>query len=528
LFLFNWIDTLYYPFSKKRSGIDFFSLIIDDSNPIFSYILDYWWSFVVFGLLVFSLYKTMPRISVRIFKPRIQEWFLLIIWIPTLILGLRGGVGLKPLKSADASKWVSPGLESTTLNTVFQIFSSLESSKPDFDFLNTLTVSDTSFISFNKHYSVDSLEKKPNIVVIILESFGRDYIGFLNSKRKKNSPTPFLDSLSKNSLTFVNAYANGSKSIDALPSIYASLPNLLEESFIYSWYQANKVNGIHYYLSQLGYSNSFYHGAKHGTMGFESFLKKTGPIDYFGLEDYVNKEKHFDGSWGIFDHHYLPYFASEFSKKQEPFFSSVFTLSSHHPYAIPKDLQYKFKSQDSELLNSIAYTDYSLGLFFETVSRNPSFKNTVFIMVGDHTSHSDEHYFYTEEGSLEIFLMLFDARGKTRKGVEYKTVDQLDIMPTVLSLAGYHKPYFSLGESLFNARSKGSISYRDGIYQFIQDRSILRLNKQGKMTYKISKKEFIPENILIPNKEENKGKMENKIYWLLKEYETRMSENKFY
>jgi len=528
LFLFNWIDTLYYPFSKKRSGIDFFSLITDDSNPIFSYILDYWWSFVVFGLLVFSLYKIMPRISVEIFKLNIKEWLLLIVWIPLLLLGLRGGIGLKPLKSADASKWVSPGLESATLNTVFQIFSSAESSKPDFSFLNNLSVSNSSYSSYIKQNSLDSLEKKPNIVLIVLESFGRDYVGFLNAKRKQNSLTPFLDSLSEYSLTFVNAYANGSKSIDALPSIYASLPNLLEEPFIYSWHQANKVNGIHFYLSQLGYSNSFYHGAKHGTMGFESFLKKTGPMDYFGLEDYANRQKHYDGSWGIFDHYYLPYFAKELNKKKEPFFSSVFTLSSHHPYAIPKDLQYRFKSQELEILNSIAYTDYALSHFFETASQNPSFKNTIFIMVGDHTSHSDEHYFYTEEGSLEIFLMLFDPSGKTKIGLEYKTVDQLDIMPTVLSLAGYPKPYFSLGENLLHSQSKGSISYRDGIYQFIQDRSILRLNKQGKTTYKTTKKEFVPEDVVIPYKVEDKERMESKIYWFLKEYDSRMSKNKFY
>lgn len=470
----------------------------------------------------------MPRIKIESFKHNFKEWLLLIIWIPLLILGMRGGIGLKPLKSADASKWVSPGLESATLNTVFQIFSSLESSKPDFQFLDSIVVSDTSSFSFIKYHNVDTLFKKPNIVVVVLESFGRDYIGFLNSKRKLNSLTPFIDSLSKYSLTFVNAYANGSKSIDALPSIYASLPNLLDEPFIYSWYQANKVNGIHYYLSQMGYSNSFYHGAKRGTMGFESFLKKTGPMEYFGLEDYEEKQKHFDGNWGIFDHYYLTYFAKELNKKREPFFSSIFTLSSHHPYAIPKNLKSKFESNELEIFNSIAYTDYSLRLFFENASLNPTFKNTIFILVGDHTSHSDEHYFYTEEGSLEIFLMLFDPRGKIKTGFEFKTVDQLDIMPTILSLTGYAKPYFTLGESLLSKKSKGSVSYRDGVYQLIQNRSMLRLNKQGKVTYKNTNKEFIPAEVLVPNKTEGKQSLENKIYWFLKEYEARMSENKFY
>ena len=116
----------------------------------------------------------------------------------------------------------------------------------------------------------DSIYSKPNVVLIVMESFGREYIGAFNKENEIDnfvSYTPFLDSLTNHSLIFTNAFSNGRQSIEALPSILASVPSF-KVPFTSSPYANQKIQSLVSVFEDFNYSTSFFHGAPNGSMGF--------------------------------------------------------------------------------------------------------------------------------------------------------------------------------------------------------------------------------------------------------------------
>ena len=104
---------------------------------------------------------------------------------------------------------------------------------------------------------------------------------FTECFNNKESYTPFFDSIYNQSLHFDNSIANGASSLDALPSILASFPSWMNESYILSSYTGNKLNGLPYYLNKIGYESLFFHGANNGSMRFNAFTKKIGFEKYY-------------------------------------------------------------------------------------------------------------------------------------------------------------------------------------------------------------------------------------------------------
>jgi phosphoglycerol transferase MdoB-like AlkP superfamily enzyme len=479
--LLNTVDIEFFKYTKKRTGIELFLLLSDPANPIFSYVINFWYHLVFLSACTYILYKYYLKTPLKpFFNPAKYwlNWLVFILAIPVIFISMRGGLGLKPLKSSDVSKWVTPGLEPLALSTPFQLISSIDAKIESYPFSlsnKDLPDMDSYYRSFPPVF--DSVSNK-NIVLIVLESFGRDYVDFLNGTDPSlPNFTPFLNKLASRSLIFPHCFANGTRSADALPAIFAGIPNLLEQQFLYSQFQANTVRGVHYYLSQVGYDCSFYHGAANGTMGFESFLKKSGPIQYNGINQYPTKKLHHDGKWGIYDHHYLSYVANELSEKKQPYFASIFTLSSHHPYKIPANFEKVLPQGPLDIHKSIAYTDSALSLFFSAMEKQPQHANTLYYIIADHTSHSHREYFYTPHGRMEITCMLYDPSGQIKPSVSNKIVQQIDVMPTILNLVSYPDTFFSLGESMLVQNENSKAMFRlDNHFYLVKHEQVLQLS----------------------------------------------------
>jgi phosphoglycerol transferase MdoB-like AlkP superfamily enzyme len=494
LFL-NTVDTLYFPFAGKRSGIELFSLMLDPANPLLSYVIDFWYLVFAFFVFLFILSRYIyPKIAIQSTFYSAKNILYFVLMIPILFLGLRGGWGLKPLKSNDASIWVSPGLEPIAISTPFQLISSIDAKKPEnpFDSFSNMI---STYKSIYKLPPSPFINSKPNIVLIILESFGREYIGFLNQDSNTHqSLTPFLDSLALHSLVLPHCYANGTRSVDAVPVIYAGIPPLLDETFIYSWYQANTVKGLPYYLSELGYQSAFFHGAANGTMGFESFLKRLGPIQYYGLTQYDSKNKSdYDGHWGVFDLPFLEFTQSKLENMKEPYFSGIFTLSSHHPYTVPAPYNALLPKGELPIHQSVAYADLALQNFFYKRAKHPHHNNTVYIFIGDHSSQAKNEYFNTPKGKMELFCMVYDPRGIIKPGIQYKTTQQMDLYPSIMHLAGYtKKPVKSWGRSFFDSTNGLALFRLDNQYYAVRDEHLLSFQLPHKTKYEYLPKPFFP------------------------------------
>lgn len=164
-----------------------------------------------------------------------------------------------------------------------------------------------------------------------------------------------------------------------------------------------------------------------------------------------------------------------------PFFTSVFTLSSHHPYAIPKKYEGKLPTGELPIHTAVAYTDKALERFFEAASKTKWFSNTIFVITADHTSYSKSPYFYSESGHYEIPLLIYN-KNITPQVIE-KTISQLDIIPTVADFMGLNLKLFGMGRSALDSSYAGYSIHRDnGINYILQYPYTLGMNDKGIVT----------------------------------------------
>ena len=231
--------------------------------------------------------------------------------------------------------------------------------------------------------------KKDNVVVIILESFSREFVGSLNKDINGGSYkgyTPFLDSLINESMVFSNAFANGHKSIDAIPSVTSSIP---------AWYchmsfpndRVIKLTAWRVYYQNKDMKPPFFTGLPTDLWGlmhlpklqdFTAILARTNMAMITGLTAY-----------GEFGTSHFPIFATELNKMKEPFATTIFSVSSHHPFKVPVQYEAKFPEGNIPLQKCIRYTDYSLKEFFDKAKTMPWYKNTLFVITADHCSEPD-------------------------------------------------------------------------------------------------------------------------------------------
>ena len=518
--IFNGIDTGYSQVTAKRSGFELFDTLGDDANRFAPYLTDNWYIILGLAAMGYLIFKWVPvrgqypdiNFRTRPLRGLVATAAFGGLWL----LSFRGGFQLRPLRAIDASNFVQPEIAPLVTSTPLQIISTWQrNGLPDFEFkiqfpANSTISSDpansrayqwlfdnsTTLTPFPMSRTLDGGWVQPNIVFIVVESLARDYTGFGNGKPF----TPFLDKIAADPQTiqFPYCFANGTKSIEMVPSIFCGMPSLMSEFYVTSAYANNKVNNA--YQLAKGYKTAFFHGSNNGTMGFQSFLKQTGLQQYHGIDQYPSDlyKRDFDGNWGIFDEPYLQHFSNcldTLNNPNNPFFASVFTLSSHHPYTIPAPYLNKLPGSPGTVQHTIAYADIALQKFFQTASTKPWFKNTVFVITGDHTSHSDKEYFYSQSGHYEVPFLIYapgiDIKHISEKligreaiinSATQKTLSQCDIIPTLWNLLGANNPRLGFGRSAFDPSYKGYSTHIDkDLYYIIQYPFVLALNQQGEV-----------------------------------------------
>lgn len=483
--LLNIIDTFYSPITGKRTGSELFTLLSDPGNKISTFVYDYWWMLVVvLGLTSLSV-LLMPKnpTTISVFSLNKKGWIKLLWLLPIVavwILANRAGVALKPLRSLHIADYAPTGNAALANSTPLQILSTWQNEKLPNPMHVSLPELEKILQPQRNYHNSSYPENKKNICLIIVESLSRDYTGFSNKKPY----TPFLDSLSKECMRFEFCFANGTKSMDMLPAIFSGIPVLQEQNFINTGYAQNSIGTYLQLFADKGYDISFYHGANNGTMGFKAYFATQGFQNYFGLNE-LNSEfvkNNFDGTWGIFDEPYLQYWITELNQKKKPFFSSIFTLSSHHPYSIPAKYNSQFKEGPLKIHKSIQYTDFSLKKFFETAKQQSWYNNTVFVITGDHTSYSTEDYFYSPAGHFEIPFLIYNPK-QTHDTTIAKITSQCGIIPTLLHYLNFNSSFYSVNPSaLDQSEVGGSFHYSEGKYYYIQFPYVIAMNKSAEIT----------------------------------------------
>ncbi|MEE9364905.1 MAG: sulfatase-like hydrolase/transferase [Cellulophaga sp.] len=478
----NFVDFAFFRFNMGRSTLAVKEVLENEQNKIkllFHFLGTYWHVFLLFIILSSAwvfLYKRIKLNEAAVIKKPsyLIASLVFILVIPALSIGgIRGDFkySTRPITLVDASRHVKNPMHSeAVLNTPFAIIRTVN--KHTFKKANF--VSDAMLlekINPIKKYPRDSLTMdKPNVVILILESYGREYIGAFNEHLKIDnykSYTPFLDSLAKKSLIFPNSFANGRKSIHGMSSIFGGIPSF-EVAFTSSSYVNQKIMSVVSGLNEMGYDTSFFHGAPNGSMGFLGFSTILGFDHYYGKTEY-NYDADFDGIWGIWDEPFLQYMKRTLDKKKTPFMASAFTVTSHEPYIIPEAYKDVFEEGEVPMHKCVEYTDYALKRFFEEAKKESWFKNTIFVLTADHTNqiHYDEYKKNINKYAVPIMIY---TPNEDFVGVDYSLAQQIDIFPTVLDMAGYEKPFRSWGRSLLDTNSVTPfvMTHNGTLYNFMQ------------------------------------------------------------
>ena len=530
--LANCVDFAYFKFTMKRTTSDVFNFFgggkgNDLGRLLPTFLKDYWYVFLLWALLslaVYLIYKKTEKPLKLIWggKQYLFQFLIYCFCIGVFIIGYRGGWQLKPITTVNAVEYTTVKYIPVLVNTPFTILKTLdvEGIEPKKYFSN-----ETELAAIYSPYHKGKKEgfKKLNVFVIALESFSKEYIGRLNGR--KIGYTPFLDSLMQESFTCTNAFSDGKKSIEGIPAIVASIPTWSNEPYIFSQYGSNQINSLASLLKKHGYYSAFFHGGDNGTMGFDVFASFAGYDNYYGRKEY-NDEKDYDGNWGIWDEEFMQYTANTINTKQQPFFATLFTLTSHHPYAVPERYANKFKAGHLEIEKSISYTDYALRRFFETAKKMPWYKNTLFVLSADHTGITDDAYYINRIGNYSIPIIYYLPNSDLKK-FDSTTTQHIDIMPSVLDYLNYPDNYFAFGTSVFDTTAEHfALNINNDVFQFIQNKYTLQFDgEKSNELCNYYTDSLLKENLILKKQEIARG-MEKKAKAIIQTYQQSLINNK--
>jgi len=256
----NVADALYFPFTGRRSGPEVFSFSQDLADQAGQLLVQYWSlaavsvvSVIVFVKLSLSFLPTISAAS----RPWYSRLAIAIAIFFFAAVSIRSGFGSKPLNPSHAFNWPAASTGHLVLNSTFTLLRQDLSKLKKVDFFAT----DKQARQLNQLQSAPwpTPASRDNVVIIVLESFALEYI---SDNRDSPGYAPFLQQLMEQSLNFTDAYANGRRSIDALPAVLAGLPTLMQEAFITSGYLGNNVSGLAQVLQREDYQSCFFTAPK--------------------------------------------------------------------------------------------------------------------------------------------------------------------------------------------------------------------------------------------------------------------------
>ena len=547
----NLCDAVYFQFTMRRTTTTIFDEFSNEGNLGSIFLTEtfrHFYLLILFVLLMWCVYRLYRKSTivwlngVRLWHYNVASFLSLLLIAPFAVAGIRGGftTAVRPITISNANQYVNHPTEAAlVLNTPFSLYRTI--GKAVFVVPNYYSDEQEITAIYNPvHVPNDTVPMtKKNVVVLIVESFGREYIGALNMSLENGryrGYTPCVDSLIAKSITFSHSYCNGRKSIDGMPSILSSIPMFVEPFFL-TPASMNHVDGIASLLAGEGYQTAFFHGAQRGSMGFQAFARSTGFQEYYGREDYDADDRFggdddFDGMWAIWDEPFLQYYAAKISEMKEPFMTAVFTASSHHPFAIPEKYQKQFPEENLEIHKCIRYTDMAIGKFFETASREPWFKNTIFVLTSDHTNMSDHPEYQTDLGGFCSPIIIYEP-GREPEVLD-KIAQQIDILPTVMGMLHYQKPYFGFGIDLLTtpAEDTWAVNYMGGIYQYVKHGHVLQFDGQNTRGIYALSDSLMKHNLMEDGRwktEDGKNilsQMERELKAIIQQYMERMTQDR--
>jgi phosphoglycerol transferase MdoB-like AlkP superfamily enzyme len=470
----NAIDVVYYSFAEKRLTHELFTTQSDFGSFKPAMLAEYWWLFVIFLGMTVAMYKMLNYFALRYIdfhekRPLTRRWMWSGAFVACMYMGMHGGWQTSSLSISKAYVGDSFFSGSMGLNSAFTILTAVDWQQQEamhnIPEAEAVTVAramlkhpwDRAYLRSDypllRQTEFAEPERHYNVVFLIIESLNARDIGILNGASAKESLTPNLDTLARHARVYRRYFANGTRSVESLPALLNSIPDIFDRPTIGSHFMQNSHYGLPAMLGERGYGTSLFCGSHNGTMGFDKYAKVSGIGQYFGMNEYPYSERDFDGYWGCADGPFMQWMAGKQQEMKEPFMSVLFTISNHHPFNLPQDAGPEIeKLPVSKMQKTVKYTDQALGAYFREVRKQAWSKNTIFIITGDHCFHekSDPGRTFMENFHVPLFLI---GPG-IEPGFDDRIGQHVSIMPTLISHMRLRTMHASTGLSLLGDTPK--------------------------------------------------------------------------
>lgn len=460
------------------------------------------WKELVFGILGMILlswfgiflFKKMVPIDIQVKRKPFWQSISFAILAPGIVfLGMRGGYQQIPIQISDAYFSKSNVLNTTSVNSTFNLMSSWFENfqagepyhfMPDADAKNLL--SDLNFTAKDTTIHILTTDR-PNIVLVVLEGWSGDLV---KSCGGYDSITPHFEEMIKEGVFFSKCYASGSLSDQGMAAIFSAFPAQTKTSVITQPTKYVHLSCINTSFKNAGYKTSFMFGGQLSYGNIRAYMYYNGFDKIIEGKDFAaeltsSKLGYPDGN--LFDRQ-----LKELSKEQEPFFASMFTLSSHSPFDMPMKEMLHWGEKERGYINSVYYADSCIHNFIESAKKTSWYKNTLFIFVSDHGHNSPKSWNFIQPEYHQIPMLFYGEVIKPEfRGMKYDSiVSQTDLASTLLHQLNLDAKAFSYSKNLFNPYAP-----RYAFYAFDEGFGLLKPEGQLCLRANENKTEFEKVNV---------------------------------
>lgn len=341
-------------------------------------------------MIVISILLYMRMIDLKKFERRSNRWLyagLSLLYLALLVLPLRGGWQQIPINQSVAYFSNKPFANHAGLNMPWNLgYAILKNNKINKDLYRYMPPEEATQRVEALYASVDNSTSKqvvtaeqPNVLFIILESYTAKLIGSLGGEK---GVTPNLDQLAAEGISFTNLYASGDRSEKGMVALLSGYPVQTTTSIIKHPQKTEKLPQLSTVFQRLNYSTSYYYGGELEFANIRSYLTNGGYDRLTAKADFDPST--YNSKWGAHDHVLFERVLEELRNERQPFFSTVYTLSSHEPFEIPTAPKFEGDDEEAKFRNSVHYTDWALGKFIAQAKQQTWWQNTVVVITADH------------------------------------------------------------------------------------------------------------------------------------------------
>ncbi|HSQ44392.1 MAG TPA: sulfatase-like hydrolase/transferase [Ginsengibacter sp.] len=435
--------------------------------------------FIILTFFFIWIYNRLvePYIHIKPGKFSLLNSSVALFLVAVLFVPIRGGIQKIPMNQSDVYFSEKLFADHAALNLPWNIFFSVlnqNNKENPFDYFSVKKSGEIVDALYNtgpvKIPSILSV-KKPNIIFIIMESYTAKFVGCLGGEP---GVTPNLDKIASDGLLFTNIYAAGDRSEKGQVAVLSGYPNQALTSIIKTPTKTQQLPSITTALEAEGYHTSYTYGGELEFANIKSYLVNTDFNRLISKYDFPVAER--TTSWGVHDQYVFNRFFNDIKQEQQPFFATLFTLSSHEPYDVPMAPKFKGNDETTKFKNSVAYTDSCVGVFINRLKNDPLWQNTLVVFVADH-GHPLPGYDRNDLPSKFHIPLIFTGGALKVKGVVSTIGSQTDIVKTVLDQLDIASNKFTWSKDLLDssARPFAFYSFNDG-FGFVTPSGIVTMD----------------------------------------------------